>query len=148
MGPKGKPLKGYIDRYGYHCVTLWNRCTMKSDSVHRLTAGAFLGPIPKGMQVNHKNGIRTDNRLANLEIVTPSDNVRHSFRVLNRIGKNTNPSKGEAHHHSSLTADKVREIRKLYSDGWTQVRLAARFETQQTNISMIVRRRAWRHVAD
>lgn len=42
--------------------------------VHRMMAEAFLGEIPKGYQVDHINRIRTDNRIENLRIVTPSEN--------------------------------------------------------------------------
>ena len=147
MGPKGVPLKGYIDRYGYHAVGLWNRGYTKGFGVHRLVVQGFLGEIPPDKQVNHKNGVRNDNRLSNLEMVTPKGNIQHSFLVLKRIGKNTNPSKGEAHHNSSLNAKKVEQIRILYAQGWTQVRLAEKFNTAQTNISRIILRRAWRHIA-
>lgn len=146
MGPRGVPLKGYIDRYGYHAVGLWNRGSMKGFGVHRIVARAFIGEIPPSKQVNHKNGVRNDNRLSNLELVTAKENVQHSFDVLKRVGKNTNPSKGEAHPNSSLNAKKVGQIRALYTQGWTQVRLAEKFKTPQTNISRIIRRAAWRHV--
>ena len=47
--------------------------------VHRAVVEAFIGPIPPGKQVNHKNGIKTDNRLDNLEICSPRENIRHSI---------------------------------------------------------------------
>lgn len=47
---------------------LWRR-------VHRLVADAFLGGIPKGYEVDHKNGIKTDNRLGNLRVITHRENV-------------------------------------------------------------------------
>jgi hypothetical protein len=145
-GRRGRQLAGYRDKDGYHCVAVGPRGRSTAIKVHRAVAAAFVGPIPEGMQVNHKNGVKDDNRVENLEIVTPAENTRHGFAALGRIGKNTNPTKGTAHHNSSLTEDSVREIRRLYAAGCTQVELAQKFQTAQTNISRIVRRTAWAHV--
>ena len=49
---------------------------------HHLVAAAFLGPRPLGMQINHKNGIKTDNYFTNLEYVTPSQNSWHAYHIL------------------------------------------------------------------
>lgn len=51
--------------------------------VHRLVAAAFV-PGDNTLQVNHKNGVRDDNRAENLEWLTCSDNHRHSYRELTR----------------------------------------------------------------
>lgn len=56
----------------------------KSVFVHRLVATAFISDIPEGMVINHKNGIKTDNRVENLEIVTPRENVIHAIEVLGK----------------------------------------------------------------
>ncbi len=53
-------------------------------SIHRLVLAAFVGPCPLGQQVNHKNGVKTDNRLSNLEYVTPKQNLLHARVVLGR----------------------------------------------------------------
>lgn len=50
-------------------------------SLHHLVLEAFVGPCPTGYQCNHKNGIKDDNRLENLEWVTAQENIRHSWRL-------------------------------------------------------------------
>ena len=46
----------------------------KMGYVHRFVWEAFNGPIPKGMTIDHINGDKTDNRLSNLQLLTPSQN--------------------------------------------------------------------------
>ncbi len=46
--------------------------------IHGLVAEAFIGPKPEKFQVNHKNAIKTDNRIENLEYVTISHNMLHA----------------------------------------------------------------------
>lgn len=48
---------------------------------HRMIWESVHGPIPQGMQINHINGIKTDNRIVNLELVTPSENTKHAYRL-------------------------------------------------------------------
>lgn len=47
--------------------------------VHRLVLEAFVGPCPPGYETNHGNGQKADNTLANLEYVTPSQNLQHAW---------------------------------------------------------------------
>ena len=49
-------------------------------SVHRLVAETFIGEIPKGYIVHHKNDVACDNRVENLEITTQSKNIQYSYR--------------------------------------------------------------------
>nr|QYA18423.1 intron-encoded homing endonuclease HNH [Clandestinovirus] len=65
---------------GYHTIKLREDGRTQC-SVHILVASAFIGPIPKGMVVNHINGKKTDNAVSNLEIVTHKDNVAHALAV-------------------------------------------------------------------
>ena len=57
----------------------------KTVYLHRIVAQCFLRNSENKLQVNHKNGIRTDNRLENLEWVTCSENHKHSYRELGRV---------------------------------------------------------------
>lgn len=72
---------GYIlssaPSWEYPTVGLYNGTTQKSFLVHRLVAMAFL-PLPAGikkLEVHHKNGIKTDNRISNLEWITHRKNI-------------------------------------------------------------------------
>lgn len=74
---KEKILKGGIDNNGYHHITLCKNGKVKTITIHKLVAIAFLNHIPNGFEkvVNHINFIKTDNRLENLEIVTTRENT-------------------------------------------------------------------------
>ena len=75
-------IKKRINNCGYERVELNKNGKGKMYSIHRLVAEAFLENFNKNLQVNHKNGIKTDNRIQNLEMVTAKENQRHSYNVL------------------------------------------------------------------
>jgi len=54
--------------------------------------------------------------------------------------------KGEKHGQAKLTDDDVREVRALYADGWLQREIAEEFGIAQSNVSIICRGKAWKHV--
>ena len=115
-------------------------------SAHRLMWEAFKGQIPNDLQMNHKNGIKHDNRFENLEIVTASENTVHAHKVLGYTPVGNKQAAGSKNGRAKLTEADVQLIRESYSKGITQDALAKKFGVHQTIVSMVVRRVTWRHI--
>lgn len=81
----GGEKKTSINRYGYPVVQLIDQKRKKLCTVHRLVAMAFISNPYNKPQVNHINGIKTDNRVENLEWCTGSENQLHRSRVLGYV---------------------------------------------------------------
>lgn len=92
------------DRYGYPRVTLYP--SGKTYTVHRLVAKAFLDNPENLKQVNHKNGIKTDNSVNNLEWCTLQYNCKHRSSVLY-----PDSIKGSSNPQAVLNDDSVRRIK-------------------------------------
>lgn len=83
----------------YNYIWLWKDKKMKATKIHRLVAQAFIPNPDNKPQVNHLNWIRNDNKVENLERCTMSENHRHSFNNLWRVGRQL--GKSWINHHSS-----------------------------------------------
>ena len=138
---KLKMLKPIPDSGGYPFVGIYFGGAKRLRPVHQLVAEAFLGPRPTpSHEVNHKNGVRLDNRDHNLEWVTKSGNQQHSLHVL---GNKAKMPRGEAHHKAKFTVTDVREILQRCAAGETQTRVAADYGVRQQAVSEIVTGRNW-----
>lgn len=74
-------IKGNKLKNGYVQVNSWYKQTRKHHLLHRLIAISFINNPFNKPCVNHINGIKDDNRLENLEWVTQSENIIHSFKM-------------------------------------------------------------------
>jgi len=84
-GKVPKVKKDRDDGKGYRRTQLTaDDGTRRDLFVHRLVAKAFIPNPENKPHINHKNGIHNDNRVENLEWVTPSENELHSYKVLNK----------------------------------------------------------------
>jgi hypothetical protein len=73
--------KYHFDSSGRCMVDLYNNGIRKKALVHRLVGDAFIPNPNNKPQINHINGIHTDNRLENLEWVTDSENKYHAYKI-------------------------------------------------------------------
>lgn len=79
---KGRWVKRYCSKVGYSSVMLYGPEGSRHFYVHRLVAMAFLENYRDGLDVDHINGMKADNRVANLRMATRSENFR-GFRRKN-----------------------------------------------------------------
>lgn len=83
-----KILKPAKDHSGYLIVNLSKNNKHKTKTIHRLVAKAFISNNDNKSQVNHKNGIKTDNNVINLEWATASENLKHAYKnKLKKVNK-------------------------------------------------------------
>ena len=129
---KGKQLKPNVLKDGYAQVTLVVNGKPKCMKIHRLVAIAFIENPENKPQVNHKNGIRNDNRVENLEWVTISENHRHAFAVLGK--KAAKYWLGKPSVNRKLTKE---QIESIISDSRSQIVIAKDYGVCQQTISNI-----------
>lgn len=77
---KGVKMKPTTNKNGYQYVVLKKDGTFKGFTVHGLVARAFLERDPLRTEINHKDGIKTNNNVSNLEWVTHSENEKHAIK--------------------------------------------------------------------
>lgn len=130
-----------LHRQGYLRLRVRDADGVARALAHRVVWVLANGPIPCGLQVNHRDGRKDNNDLSNLELVTPSENVRHSLDVLHVVR-----ARGEGHPHAVFTEDIVRTIRTRAANGERTVALARSIGCSRSAILRVVRGDQWKHV--
>ena len=116
---------------------------------HRVVLSCFSNEVMKDKEVNHKNGIRNDNRLENLEWCTHKENVIHSFEVLNK--KNSEKQiefakeffSGENNPKAKITKEIARKIIEDRNRGMLLKELKEKYNISISQISAICRGKYW-----
>lgn len=124
----GKIMKQRINKHrsNYKLIRFYGAAPFLK--VHRLVAKTFIpNPLNKP-QVNHINGIKSDNRIENLEWVTAKENTIHMYKTGLSGGKT---------YKSKLTDENVFEIKELLKKGLLQKEIALKFNVSDSTISHI-----------
>ena len=129
---------------GYHGIGLQNKTIKKKFKVHRLVAEAFIGERPENLDVNHKDGNKTNNHADNLEYITRSENLKHAFR----LGLAYTPfrRRGEQSARAKLTDAIVLDMRERHSKGTSIRQLATDYNVTYQGVWRIIKRVSWSHI--
>ena len=132
---KGKRLNVFTNRRGYLNVSL-SVAPGKSRlrSIHRIVATAFIPNPRKLPQVNHKNGIKKDNRIRNLEWCTNRENMDHAVQLGLTKKNHRSPTQ-------ILTEEQVKEIRAASSPDI--LALATSYHVTTEAIRNVISRKTW-----
>lgn len=126
----------HITGRGYLFINLYKNGKKKTGLIHRLLANAYIPNPENKPQINHKNGIKKDNRLENLEWVTSSENHIHA-RKLKLIYR----------ANAKLYENDVLCIHGLIlSETFNQLELSKIYNVTPTTICDILHLRSWRNI--
>lgn len=132
---KTRKLVGFIDSSGYHQVLLTEKQVHKK--IHRLVALAFIANPENKPCVNHKNRIKTDNRVCNLEWCTHRENVVHAYQ-------NGHKAQSKADHSQSKIGEvESTIIQECIGKGFTTKEIARYFNVSVNTIQSIKNRTHW-----
>ena len=141
---QSKILNPSLDKDGYLRTALTKEGKKYMKPIHRLVALNFITNTNKKPCVNHKNGIKTDNRIENLEWCTHSENVKHAYA--SGLKKKSSYC-GEGNSSSKVTEEQVIAMREEFKQGNISYKeLAIKYGVKQNTIGYIITKKTWKYV--
>lgn len=135
-------LKPTLLKIGYLFIKIRDGFKYHPFYIHRLIATHFMDNEDNQRTVNHKNGIKTDNRIENLEWATHSENIKHAYDtgLKVKIGM-----MGEKNNQSKLKAIEVFKIKYMHKD-LNNKEVSKIYNVTKENISSIRTGKSWKHI--
>jgi hypothetical protein len=130
---KKKALKQTLTPDGYLSVCLYYQGKGKTFLSHRMVAECFIPAVENKPDINHKNGVKTDNHISNLEWVTKKENVSHFLKELStrKIGEFPN---------SKLSHQDMVDIYECFTTQCIyQKEIAKRYRVHRTTIQFAIK---------
>lgn len=116
---------------------------------HRFAWLITRGPIPSGLDVCHHCDNRRCVNPAHLFVGTRKDNMQDAVVKGRLFGRRLNPARGERQHNAKLTAEKVRQIRRLHrQEQIPNTQIAKQFGVCRQTVDDVVSRKSWTHLSD
>ena len=133
----------YKTRDGYLLVTATINKRKIVTGAHRIVWTYFNRSIPRGLTINHKDGVKDRNKPDNLELATYREQRLHALNVLHR--RRWHPV-GALHPKTHLSEVDVLEMRRLRDSGLMVKDIADRYNMTKKATSAICCRRTWKHI--
>ncbi len=142
---KPREKRSRVNKRGYVQVGLHKDTKIHAKYVHRLVAEAFIENPDNKEEVNHKNGIKTDNSIGNLEWMTKSENNQHAYDTGLRVHKGL---RGEYNKTSKLKNNDIIKIMELIQKGFSDSEIAENYPVKKSSISSIRNGKSWTHITN
>lgn len=138
----GKEIKHIVHKEGVHQALLYAKDgSRKLKKIHRLVALHFIPNPENKPTVNHKDGNREHNFVANLEWATYKEQIVHAHRT----GLNLNHT--ETHYNTDLTNDDVKVIKTSDTSKWgSHSKLAKKYNIHPATLCDILKGRTWKNI--
>jgi hypothetical protein len=133
-------MKKKLTHFGYNTVKLRIYGKAKNWFIHKLVAITFLENKENKPEVNHINGIKTDNNIVNLEWVTRSENMIHSYYVLNNKEGIVKATKKALDLNTIFNSVKIEEVIRMRKEGFSAIEIAKNFNSNRGTITKILKK--------
>jgi hypothetical protein len=137
---RSKILKTPVNQSGYPSFSRKG----KMKTIHSIVLETFVSDRPKGMICHHKDCIRINNCISNLEWSTYSKNTKHAYLSGLIKASRENKAKGEKSGKTKLTEKEVFQIRNLYNKGEDIKKIAFNFNISENGVYSICSGRTWK----